>query len=85
MRKFTFILVASVILMLSCNDAMYEYELRWECDCEHEYVPIITQDSPFSWRNDIPALRSSERTHRQMSPLDMEEVRREDMENENLT
>ena len=83
MRKFTFILVASVILMLSCNEAMYD-EFKWECDCEHEYVPIITQDSPFSWANDVPALRSSERTHRRMPLLDMEEVRREDMERSEL-
>ena len=79
MRKMIFILV---ILILSCNDAMLEY--KWDCGCEWKdnYKTSITPDSPFSWTNDVPALRSSESAQKQMASLDMERIFREDMEDE---
>ena len=81
MRKLIFILI---VLIVSCNDAMLEY--KWDCGCdwEHEYEPIITitPNSPFSWRNEIPVLRTSTSTHKQMMALDMERIFREDMEND---
>ena len=79
MRKFIFILM---ILILSCNDAILEYEWDCGCDWEHEYEPAVAPDSPFSWRNDIPSLRASASTHKQMSALDMERIFREDMEDD---
>jgi hypothetical protein len=81
MRNLIFILI---VFILSCSDTMLEY--KWDCGCdwEHEYKPIITPDSPFSWRNDIPALRASASTHKQMSAFDMERVLREDMEDDEL-
>ena len=78
MRKLIFILT---VLILSCNNAMLDLNYEYDCGC----VPIsisITQDSPFSWRNDIPALRASESTQKQMPSLDMERIFREDMEDE---
>ena len=84
MRKIIFILATSFVLMLSCSDTLYELNYVYDCGCdwEHEYAPIITPNSPFSWTNDIPALRTSASTHKQMSALDMEKIFREDLEDE---
>ena len=57
---------------------MLEYNNENSLDSD----PITTQDTPFSWRNDIPALRASASTQKQMSALDMERIFREDMEDE---
>ena len=78
MRKFIFILT---VLMLSCNDAVLDLNYEYDCGC----VPISissAQEVPFSWRNDIPILRTSESTQKQMASLDMERIFREDMEDE---
>ena len=83
MKKMFFILAASAVLMLSCNDALNEwkYELEYEYDCGCAPIDISSiQDAPFSWTNDIPALRASTSTHKEMASLDMERIFREDME-----
>ena len=76
MKRIIFILFALVILMPSCNDTMLEHKY------EQENEQIIMQDTPFSWKNDIPALRASASTQKEMASLDMERIFREDMEDE---
>ena len=60
------------------NECVWKDEYKWVCVCEWGRQ-TITENTPFSWRNDVPALTINEKTLKIMPPLDMERLFCEDI------
>ena len=54
----------------------------WLFACYAVYGQISTQEEPVSFRTNVSALRSSERTNKMLPSLDMNKIEREDIEDE---
>ena len=50
--------------------------------CFAGYGQISTREKPVSWQRDIPILRVTEKTHKQLPPLDTNKIKQEDRERE---